>query len=836
MAGKVSVIIPTYNCDRYIPQAVKSVLNQTYKDYEIIVIDDGSTDNTSQVLEPYLGKINYIDQENQGVAAARNKGIELATGELIAFLDADDWFFSEKLTKQVACFDADTSLGMVISGWRIVNQLGQSISDVQLWEYSPKLDLEAAVIYKPARPSATIVRREWCEKVNNFDTSLASGEDLDFLLKLLLQGCKAAWLKEVLICYRQRSDSLMSQGMELIKNVENVMEVFFRRQDLPANILKLKQQESYQSLVWLACRMHFDGYPQAMTKCLQKSLDYTSFSELQTIFNWLQEFRNYASVYGYKLDTYSLINSAAWQQAVPLKLSVNHKTTHQKVDNLNSNHILLYSDDPGVGGIWQYNHAMVCHLASLGYQVTHVHYQDDSPFGKKEKELSIHQVELDYHAGNDLTRTMKDMQGAQDIFTQTQPGLIIFSDGWPFSNLAAKQAAIEMGIPYIIVLGFIEPSCVKYDYQDGVNYKKLVTYQYSQARKVITVSQENLELLRRLFNFPDTIGQVIYYGRPEQYFNPVVPEIRQRLRQEFRIPLDAVVCFSAARFEAVKGYQYQVEAIRQLKNSPIWSKLYFVWAGTGAQSYGGGNEEEIKKEIAELGVTDKVKFIGQRWDIPNWLDASDIFILPSEAEGMPLSIMEAMAKGLPVIASAVSGIPEELGDTGKLLPNPKVKPEETSKELVKTITSWAASQQLRETVGKACKRRAEKLFKQQEMLGKYVECIEQVIVKNNLEYQVSQQKSNRNIDNIKQQFRYTSLIWLAWHQYCQGNLHLMQKRLEQSLQIKPFAYPKTLFSWLKEFAKFSQNKGMTFNTHSLINSREWKQLIALSSYQQDRRN
>jgi glycosyltransferase involved in cell wall biosynthesis len=107
---QVSVIIPAYNGDRYIVQAVESVLGQTFTDLEIIVVDDGSSDRTYQVLQPYLDRISYIYQENQGVAAARNRGIKEAKGDLIAFLDQDDFFLSDKLASQVALFRSSPSL------------------------------------------------------------------------------------------------------------------------------------------------------------------------------------------------------------------------------------------------------------------------------------------------------------------------------------------------------------------------------------------------------------------------------------------------------------------------------------------------------------------------------------------------------------------------------------------------------------------------------------------------------------------------------------------------------------------------------------------------------
>lgn len=88
----VSVVIPAYNCAEYIKEAIDSVLNQTYRDFEIIVVDDGSTDNTKEILEPYIKKrmIQYVYQNNQGISAARNRGIRMAKGDFIAFLDSDD--------------------------------------------------------------------------------------------------------------------------------------------------------------------------------------------------------------------------------------------------------------------------------------------------------------------------------------------------------------------------------------------------------------------------------------------------------------------------------------------------------------------------------------------------------------------------------------------------------------------------------------------------------------------------------------------------------------------------------------------------------------------------
>ena len=101
---RVSVIIPAYNSMQWVSAAIDSVLNQGYRDYEVVVIDDGSTDQTADVLESYGRKIRCIYQANAGVSNARNRGLSVSTGEFIAYLDADDMWYSQKLECQIAFF------------------------------------------------------------------------------------------------------------------------------------------------------------------------------------------------------------------------------------------------------------------------------------------------------------------------------------------------------------------------------------------------------------------------------------------------------------------------------------------------------------------------------------------------------------------------------------------------------------------------------------------------------------------------------------------------------------------------------------------------------------
>ncbi len=125
----ISVIIPTYNCSDYIIEAIESVLNQTYKDVEIIVIDDGSTDDTYKILKPYLHKIKYIYQDNSGPSRARNVGIQEAKGEYIAFLDADDKWRTFKIYLQLSLLEALPDVNMIFSNYAVIDKNGTLIVD-----------------------------------------------------------------------------------------------------------------------------------------------------------------------------------------------------------------------------------------------------------------------------------------------------------------------------------------------------------------------------------------------------------------------------------------------------------------------------------------------------------------------------------------------------------------------------------------------------------------------------------------------------------------------------------------------------------------------------------
>jgi glycosyltransferase involved in cell wall biosynthesis len=180
----VTAIVPTYNYGRFVTQAVESVLAQTYPNVEILVVDDGSTDDTRERLRPYADRIRYIYQENQSVAAARNTGIQAAKGDLIAFLDADDLWHPHKLEVQVRYLTDHPSIKLVAverlapsaESWPPLANIGHA--------RARPITVEELVLQPHFAPSGVLARKQCFDTVGFFDTTLRNAEDYDMWIRI----------------------------------------------------------------------------------------------------------------------------------------------------------------------------------------------------------------------------------------------------------------------------------------------------------------------------------------------------------------------------------------------------------------------------------------------------------------------------------------------------------------------------------------------------------------------------------------------------------------------------------------------------------------------------
>ncbi len=174
----ISVIIPTYNNEKFIAETIESVLSQTYKDYEIIVIDDGSTDNTCEILLPYMDKIRYHYKKNGGIASATNAGIKLSKAKYVAFLDHDDLWVPDKLKTQIECFNKNPKIGLAYSKYSTFKN-GKTLRKKPRKGYTGWIFSE--LISKSFILTSTVmVKTECLDVVGNFDEffTLAVADEL----------------------------------------------------------------------------------------------------------------------------------------------------------------------------------------------------------------------------------------------------------------------------------------------------------------------------------------------------------------------------------------------------------------------------------------------------------------------------------------------------------------------------------------------------------------------------------------------------------------------------------------------------------------------------------
>ncbi|KPQ39001.1 MAG: Glycosyltransferases involved in cell wall biogenesis [Phormidium sp. OSCR] len=313
---RVSVIIPVYNGGRFLGEAIASVLAQTYGDWELIVVDDGSTEAIEPVIAPYGSRLRYVRQENQGVAVARNRGLELARGEFIAFLDQDDWFERDKLGVQVAALQESPHLGMVHSGWFVVDAEGRRLSTVNPREGIPELDLAAWLLWKPVFLGAMLFRRSGFEAVGGFDKTLEKTPDVALVLQLILKGCQAAWVSRPTVSYRQHPSNASRETRVQVRECERILDEIFADLHLPPEVRALEEQARYNNLVWSAWRLYYSREFLSMTEYLKKSLLYAPNSRTETVLDWLHWFEQYEAEYGKRLNTAELIMSPTWSTLI----------------------------------------------------------------------------------------------------------------------------------------------------------------------------------------------------------------------------------------------------------------------------------------------------------------------------------------------------------------------------------------------------------------------------------------------------------------------------------------------------------------------------------------
>ena len=244
--GLVSVIIPNYNYAQYLREAIDSVLAQSYPEIEIIVVDDGSTDGSKEILDGYGNRVQAIFQRNQGVSAARNNGVKASRGEFVAFLDADDSWLPAKVEKQVDCLKTDEEIGLVHVGVVEVDADGNSIRE--------RLDGGAGDLWRDlllfssrgifGGGSGVLMRRTIFDEAGGFDQRLSTSADWDLYFQVSSRH-NVGFIPEVLLQYRVHHSNMHSN----VQVMEHDMMIAYEKAFSGANPdLATMRRRAYGSL------------------------------------------------------------------------------------------------------------------------------------------------------------------------------------------------------------------------------------------------------------------------------------------------------------------------------------------------------------------------------------------------------------------------------------------------------------------------------------------------------------------------------------------------------------------------------------------------------------
>ena len=222
----VSIVIPVYNGERFLRESLESVFAQTFQDYEVLCVDDGSTDGSPALLKEYGARVRVIRQANAGQSAARNAGVEAAVGRFVAFLDQDDRWYPSKLAQQVATLNAEPDVVLVHCNYDKMDSSGHMLAaGVALAERASALASPLGRLVGEALifPSAMLVRRDVFQRVGGFGPELRGYEDFDLIARLKLEG-RFVLVPESGMAYRVHTGGFsQAGGLAIIRSREGFL-------------------------------------------------------------------------------------------------------------------------------------------------------------------------------------------------------------------------------------------------------------------------------------------------------------------------------------------------------------------------------------------------------------------------------------------------------------------------------------------------------------------------------------------------------------------------------------------------------------------------------------
>jgi len=267
----VSIIIPCYNREKYISDAINSVLNQSYSNIEIIVVDDGSTDQSVSIVSKYHDQVKLIVQPNGGVNSARNRGFAESSGEYVIFLDSDDWFSPNLVEQHIATSQKFPNVSIYCSDAVFVDQAGQQSEVISCnWPDKPDRPIELFLLNPPPFPACEMYKRAAVEENGGYDEAMLASADSDLRLRIVLNGGLVIKTPGAYAVYRTVENSITKNHRKVHKYgiiLANKLISLYAQND--QNLMKLLNRRLFvQRMRWwnTFMKVHFRLSPLSIVK------------------------------------------------------------------------------------------------------------------------------------------------------------------------------------------------------------------------------------------------------------------------------------------------------------------------------------------------------------------------------------------------------------------------------------------------------------------------------------------------------------------------------------------------------------------------------------------
>ncbi len=614
----VSIIIPAYNRARYLPETINSVLNQKYPNIETIVLDDGSTDNTREVLSKYEDKLYYETHKNMGETKTVNKGLKMAKGEYFCVVNSDDPLLPGALIKLVLALIKEPDALVAYPDWVEIDEKSNRLKEFILPDYNLYDMLKNFCV---SIGPGVLIRRKTIEKIGYRDNKYSYVGDLEYWFRVALHG-KMIHIPEILATHRvhKESASAQFQGGVMANELVDLVEKTTGSKYFPPELYIQKQLFIKKAL---EISLYFCGRDKKAISEQRKKL--RKIKEIYNIYNCLQI--SSEDIYGSRFNGYDLSKKLR-EINIDSRILVfeKHSRNDQTVNE-------IFSNSKNYRDILR-NHAFNLN----NYYSTSAHFY---PFSYdiilSENFLNADVIHL--HLIHNFFFNIDDLP----LFTHLKPVVWTLHDPWVTTGHCVHPGECKRWLTGCGDCPDLDsPFPIKSD-TTSLNWlhKKLI---FNNCNLEIIVSSEWMfKIVEASPFFDQSKIHIIPFGIDLDTFKP---NYNTSLRKKLKIPDDNfVICFRATDIEW-KGFDYIKEGLKYLKPKSKDITLIVL------NDKGLLKEYENQFQIVELGV------IFDTDSLVNVFNASDLFLMPSRDESFGMMAVEAMACGKPGIVMHGTALPE----------------------------------------------------------------------------------------------------------------------------------------------------------------------------------